>query len=77
VTKLRLATYQELRQVAEASGFRWARCRGSHNVFRNSKGKIVVIPDHGAKAIVRPLLRKIVRDMGLSVDEYHNTLESL
>lgn len=63
--------------MAEAAGFLWVRHEGSHNVFRNIEGRIVVIPDHGSQVIVRPLLRKILRDMGLSVEEYHHILEEL
>ena len=51
--------------------------KGSHNTFRNAEGRIVVIPDHGSQVIVRPLLRKILRDLGLSIEEYHNILNKL
>ena len=77
MTRLRLVPYRQLRKVAEAAGFEWVRCEGSHNTFRNSEGRIVVLPDHGSQVIVRPLLRKILRDMGLSAEEYHDILESL
>jgi predicted RNA binding protein YcfA (HicA-like mRNA interferase family) len=66
-----------LAKVAEAAGFEWVRCRGSHNTFRSADGRIVVIPDHGKQVIVRSLLRKLVRDMGLTVDEYKQLVESL
>jgi predicted RNA binding protein YcfA (HicA-like mRNA interferase family) len=75
LTKLRLAPYRELRSVAQAAGFQWVCRGGSHNTFRNAQGQIVVIPDHGSRVIVRPLLRKIVRDLALTVDEYHRILE--
>lgn len=77
MTRLRLVPYRELSKVAEGAGFQWVRPAGSHNTFRNAEGRIVVIPDHGSQVIVRPLLRKIVRDMGLSVEEYHAILEKL
>jgi len=63
--------------VAERAGFKWQRCQGSHNVFKSQQGRVVVIPDHGSQVIVRPLLRKILRDLGLSVDEYHKILDNL
>jgi predicted RNA binding protein YcfA (HicA-like mRNA interferase family) len=66
-----------LRKVAEAAGFEWVRCQGSHNTFRNASGQIVVIPDHGSTEIVRLLLRKIVRDLGLSVDDYNRLVDQL
>lgn len=75
MTRLRLVAYRELSKVAEEAGFHWARREGSHNTFRNAKGRIVVIPDHGSQVIVRPLLRKILRDLGLSVEEYTRLLE--
>jgi predicted RNA binding protein YcfA (HicA-like mRNA interferase family) len=71
---LRLVPYRKLSKVAEAAGFHWVRSEGSHNTFRNAEGRIVVIPDHGSQVIVRPLLRKILRDLGLSTEEYHNIL---
>ena len=77
MTKLRLVAYRDLRKVAEAVGFEWVRRVGSHNTFRNADGRIVVIPDHGGQVIVRPLLRKILRDLGQSVDEYNKILEEV
>ena len=77
MTKLRLVTYKELVKVAERAGFEWQRCKGSHNTFKNSQGRIIVIPEHGSQVIVRPLLRKILRDLSLSVDEYHKILDEL
>jgi Predicted periplasmic or secreted lipoprotein len=77
LTKLRLVTYKELKKLAEAAGFQWQRCEGSHNTFKNAQGRIIVIPDHGAQVIVRPLLRKILRDMGLGVEEYYKILDEL
>jgi len=77
LTRLRLVTYRELSKVAEGCGFEWQRRHGSHNSFKNAEGRIVVIPDHGGQVIVRPLLRKILRDIGITVDEYHKILEKI
>ncbi len=77
MTRLRLIPYRELKKVLEAMGFEWVRCEGSHNIFRHSSGKIVVIPDHGSQVIIRPLLRKILRDLGLSLEDYTRHLNNL
>lgn len=69
MTRLRLIPYATLAKIVEVKGFRWVRSSGSHNVFRHASEKIVVLPDHGAQVIVRPLLRKILRDIGISPDE--------
>lgn len=77
MSRLRLVPFGRLAKVAEARGFRRVRQEGSHTIFRDASGKIIVIPNHGSKVIVRPLLRKIIRDMGISPDEYEKILKEL
>ena len=77
MSRLKLLPYRDLAQLAEMAGFQWVRRQGSPNTFRAPDGRVVVIPDHGSQDIVRPLLRKIIRDMGLSVDEYKRLTEML
>ena len=74
---LKLLAYRDLARVAEMAGFYWKRVRASHNTFQSVDGRVVVIPDHGNQVIVRPLLRKIIRDMGLTVDKYNRLVEQL
>ena len=76
MSRLKLLPYRDLAKIAEAAGFEWARRQGSHHTFRSADGRIIVIPDHGKQVIVRPLLRKIIRDMGLTIDEYNNLADS-
>lgn len=77
MSKLKLVPYATLAKVAEAKEFRWVRRVGSHNTFRDKSGKIIVIPDHGSTVIFRPLLRKILRDMGVGIEEYEKILKEL
>ena len=77
MSRLRLVAYRDLARIAEVVGFEWVRCRGSHNTFRAADGRVIVIPDHGQQVIVRSLLRKLIRDMGLTVDEYNHLVDSL
>jgi len=77
VTRLRLVPFRQLRKVVESSGYVWVRSVGSHNVFRNPEGKTVAVPDHGSMVIVRPLLRKILRDLNMSVETYDELLDKI
>jgi predicted RNA binding protein YcfA (HicA-like mRNA interferase family) len=77
MSRLKLLPYRDLARIAARVGYRWVRRQGSHNTFRSPDGRVIVIPDHGSHVIVRPLLRKIIRDMGLTVDEYNDLAESL
>ncbi len=75
MSQLRVVPYRQLRKLVERCGFAWKRCQGSHNTFAHPDGRVVVIPDHGSRDIVRPLLRKIIRDIGLTREEYHRLLD--
>lgn len=75
MTRLRVVPYRRMKKVVEACGFVWDRCEGSHNTFKHTDGRIVTIPDHGADPIVRPLAHKIIRDLGISVEEYDRLLK--
>ncbi len=77
MSRLRLVPFGTLAKVAEAKGFQRIRQEGSHTIFRDASGKIIVIPNHGSKVIVRPLLRKILRDMGVSPEEYEKILKGI
>lgn len=73
--RLRVVPYRDLRRVAELAGFEWKRREGSHNTFVGPRGQTVIIPDHGGDVIVRSLLRKIIRDLGLTIEQYNELLD--
>ena len=77
MSRLRLVPFSVLAKVAQETGFHLARRKGSHCTFKHEDGRIVTIPDHGSKVIVRPLLRRLLRDMGLTPAQYEELLESL
>ena len=58
-------------QVAEKLGFVFDRQRGSHAVYlRESDRRRVVIPIHKGADIRVGLLRSLVRDMGITPEEF-------
>ena len=61
---------QKLRKV----GFMETHQRGSHLYFKNKNGtKIITVPVHGSKDIpIGTLYNIVVRQAGLSVDEFNN-----
>lgn len=52
-------------------GFEEVRQRGSHKQFRHVDGRATTVPMHRGPEVSPILLRKIARDIGLSVREFH------
>ncbi|WP_250280994.1 MULTISPECIES: type II toxin-antitoxin system HicA family toxin [unclassified Frankia] len=57
-------------KVPEKLGFEVVRIKGSHHMMRNTEGRFTVVPVHPGRDIPVGTLRRIVRDTGLSIEEF-------
>jgi predicted RNA binding protein YcfA (HicA-like mRNA interferase family) len=53
-----------------ALGFAEVRQRGSHKQFRHQDGRTTTVPFHQGRDIAPSLLRKICRDIDVTVEEF-------
>jgi predicted RNA binding protein YcfA (HicA-like mRNA interferase family) len=60
---------REVVALLERLGCVEVRERGSHRQFRHADGRGTTVPFHGARDISPTLLRKIARDVGITVEE--------
>jgi predicted RNA binding protein YcfA (HicA-like mRNA interferase family) len=56
-------------------GFKIVRKRGSHVVLKHSDGRLTVVPVHGGEEIGTGLLNKIIKDTGLTKEEFVRLIE--
>lgn len=61
---------REVVALLEAHGFTEVRQRGSHKHFRHADGRATTVPMHAGRDVAPTLLRKIARDVGLTIDEF-------
>ena len=61
---------QEVIRRLKGLGFEEVRQRGSHIQFRHQDGRSTTVPFHKGRDISPILLRKIVKDIHLSVDDF-------
>jgi len=62
---------KDLVKVIEKQGFSQIRQRGSHLRMVHSDGRKTTIPIHSGENVHRGLLRKILRDVNLSPEEFN------
>ena len=62
--------------MLEKLGFITKRDKGSHVFLKHPDGRTTIIPLHPGEKISSGLLRKILKDMGISREEYFKLLKS-
>jgi predicted RNA binding protein YcfA (HicA-like mRNA interferase family) len=55
--------------VLERRGFAVVRQSGSHVILRHADGRRVTVPVHAGRDLGRGLLRQIMRDADLTIDD--------
>ena len=75
MTKLPTVPSGELIRALERGGFEQVRQRGSHVRLRHPDGRVVTVPIHSGKEVDKGLLRKILRDAELTVDDLLDLLQ--
>jgi predicted RNA binding protein YcfA (HicA-like mRNA interferase family) len=63
---------KKLIRILSSFGFEVVRIKGSHHFLRHLDGRTTVIPVHSNEDIGKGLLRKILSDCDLSVDDLTN-----
>lgn len=66
----------EVVRALERAGFSVVRIKGSHHVLEHESdpSRRTVVPVHAGRDIKRGLLRKIIDDAGLTVEEFRGLL---
>ena len=70
MARLRPLPARRVLVALEELGFRIVRQKGSHVFLRHTDGRTTVVPVHPREDIGKGLLRKIIRDAGVDVDEF-------
>ena len=61
---------REIIRILEAMGFVEVRQRGSHKQFRHADGRGTTVPFHSGRDISPFLLRQIIKDIGVTPEEF-------
>ncbi len=61
---------REVTRILEAMGFVNVRQRGSHIQYRHPDGRCTTVPFHAGRDVSPILFRQIVKDIGLTMDEF-------
>jgi predicted RNA binding protein YcfA (HicA-like mRNA interferase family) len=74
MTKLPRLTARQVVAALQQAGFSLARQSGSHMIYKDAAGKRVTVLFHAAKILHPKVLRNILRDAGLTVEQLETML---
>ena len=74
MTRLPRLRGRDLVRALESAGFTVDRTRGSHLFLKHADGRATTVPIHSGEIIGPGLLRAILRDVEISVDELAHLL---
>lgn len=72
--KLPRVTARQIASALEKMGFVLVRQSGSHMIYKNPAGKRATIPFHGAKILHPKVLKSILRDTGMNLQDLEKVL---
>lgn len=61
---------KEVAAILENLGFHVIRQKGSYKQYRHPDGRGTTVPFHSGRDISPILLRQIIKDVGITVDEF-------
>jgi predicted RNA binding protein YcfA (HicA-like mRNA interferase family) len=77
LSKLQIIDAQTMEKLLFHLGFQRIRQKGSHVFYRHPDGKTTTVPHHKGRVLARPLIREILQDIEISVDEYSKSLKEV
>ena len=77
MSKLKLIDARTMEKLLLRLGFEKVRQKGSHAFYKHPNGRATTVPHHKAKVLARPLIREILREIEVTVDDYNSHLQKL
>jgi len=75
MTKLPSLTGKDIISILKKVGFEIKRQKGSHVFLQHPDGRATVVPIHSGETIGPGLMAKILRDVNMTKEEFHQLLK--
>jgi len=76
MSRLKLVSAKKMEKLLFHLGFEKVRQKESHAFYRHSDGRTTTLPHHGNRMLLRPLLREIIREIEVTIEQYDELLEN-
>ena len=77
MTRLPLVDAKEMEKILHKIGFEKTRQKGSHAFYRHADGRTTTVPFHSNKKLARPLIRAILNEINITIEEYNELIRNI
>ena len=77
MSKLQIINAEKMEKLLFLLGFEKIRQKGSHAFYKHPDGRTTTIPHHRSRVLARPLVREILREIKITVDDYNLYLKKI
>lgn len=77
MSKLPLVDARTMEKILFHLGFEKTRQKGSHAFYRHSDRRTTTLPHHKGRMLARFLIREILREIEITVDDYNTYLNQI
>ena len=77
MSRLRIINARKIEKLLFKLGFEKVRQKGSHVFYRHPDGRTTTVPHHSGRDLARPLIKEILREVEISVEQYEDALKKL
>ena len=77
MSKLQIVDAKTMERLLLLLGFERVRQKGSHVFYRHPDGRTTTIPHHKGRVLARPLIKEILKEIEVTIDEYNEILRKL
>jgi predicted RNA binding protein YcfA (HicA-like mRNA interferase family) len=77
MSKLPLVDARTMEKILYHLEFEKVRQKGSHAFYRHADGRTTTIPFHSSKDLARPLIRVILSEINITIEEYNELVQNI
>lgn len=77
MSRLKLIDARRMQKLLFRLGFEKVRQKGSHAFYRHPDGRTTTLPHHKGRLLARPLVREILREIEITLEDYARFLSEL
>lgn len=77
MSKLKIIDAKQMEKLLFMLDFKRIRQKGSHVFYKHPDGRYTTIPHHKNRVLARPLIKEILREIKINIDEYNDLINDL